>query len=359
MFSFSELEQLHIEITSNCQASCPMCARNYHGGKVNPNLKITDWSLLDFKKIFTEEVLVQVKKIIFCGNFGDPILNNNLLDMCCYIKDSQFTGNIVIHTNGSARNISWWKNLYKSLPTNHTVVFGLDGLSDTHHLYRIGTNFEKIIENARAFISVGGNAEWAFIKFKHNEHQVNDAEKLALELGFKKFSVKASMRFNDNVFPVLDKSGEIIYNIEPATSNTIKFFDKEKIKNFKQIVSQSSISCQSKQRKELYIDHLKTVFPCCYTASAPYLYNLPTEDIYSLKVQAKNEVDNIVQDLGTWDQINLENISIKDLLDSPKWSKVWDYHWVNTKPLVCVKNCGDFPENNSVTSNQFIKKVEL
>jgi succinyl-CoA synthetase alpha subunit len=36
-----------------------MCSRNHHGGQINPLIKITEWSLDDFKTIITQEVLDQ------------------------------------------------------------------------------------------------------------------------------------------------------------------------------------------------------------------------------------------------------------------------------------------------------------
>ena len=51
MYKFKEIRSAHIELTSNCQASCPMCARNHHGGIENPLLKVTDISLELFKEI--------------------------------------------------------------------------------------------------------------------------------------------------------------------------------------------------------------------------------------------------------------------------------------------------------------------
>jgi hypothetical protein len=56
MFNFNQLKQLHLEISNNCQASCPMCTRNIHGGIENPNLKLKDWSLEEYKTIISEEV---------------------------------------------------------------------------------------------------------------------------------------------------------------------------------------------------------------------------------------------------------------------------------------------------------------
>jgi MoaA/NifB/PqqE/SkfB family radical SAM enzyme len=80
MFNFNQLKQLHLEISNNCQASCPMCTRNIHGGIENPNLKLKDWSLEEYKTIISEEVLHQVELIYFCGNYGDPLLNNDLIN---------------------------------------------------------------------------------------------------------------------------------------------------------------------------------------------------------------------------------------------------------------------------------------
>ena len=51
MFNFSDLKTIHIELTTNCQAKCPMCSRNIHSGIENPLLKIVGWTLEDFKTI--------------------------------------------------------------------------------------------------------------------------------------------------------------------------------------------------------------------------------------------------------------------------------------------------------------------
>ena len=88
MFPFKDLKQIHLEITNNCQASCPMCSRNIHGGLPNPLISINEWTLDQFKSIINQEVLDQIDEIYFCGNFGDPLLNNDLLEMCRYVKDN-------------------------------------------------------------------------------------------------------------------------------------------------------------------------------------------------------------------------------------------------------------------------------
>ena len=126
MFSFQELNQVHLEITTRCQASCPMCSRNYHGGLDNPNLKLADWTFNDFQKIFNDELIDQLSGVYFCGNFGDPIINKDLQKMCLYLTDKKHTMSVRIHTNGSAQSINWWNNLPSCLPKDHVVVFGID-----------------------------------------------------------------------------------------------------------------------------------------------------------------------------------------------------------------------------------------
>ena len=55
MFKFSQLKQIHLEITNNCQASCPMCSRNIHGGIDNPLISLASWDLDMFKHIMNKE----------------------------------------------------------------------------------------------------------------------------------------------------------------------------------------------------------------------------------------------------------------------------------------------------------------
>jgi MoaA/NifB/PqqE/SkfB family radical SAM enzyme len=169
-----------------------MCARNHHGGIENPLLKVSDIDLDLFKKSIPETLIKQLYSITLCGNFGDPLLNKDLIPIIEYIAAANADVRLDIHTNGSLRNTQWWENLAKSLTTNSLVQFGIDGMADTHEIYRVGTSFSKIIENAKAFIDAGGKARWNFITFKHNEHQLEEARALSKEMGFESFRAHTS-----------------------------------------------------------------------------------------------------------------------------------------------------------------------
>ena len=355
MFNFKDLKDIHLEITNRCQASCPMCSRNIHGGLENPLIKNNDWTINDFKHIMSSEVLRQITGFYLCGNFGDPIINNDLIEMCQYSTDTNLDLYIRIHTNGGARNKQWWKDLAKALPPSHNVIFAIDGLADTHSLYRVGTDFNKVLENAKAFINAGGIAEWAFIKFKHNEHQQLACEALAKEHGFARFTYKDSARFvATEQFPVYDSDGNTTRYLEPPTGSNISLITQDIIDNYKDIVDASEIDCYVKQTKEIYIDAYKKIMPCCFLASIPYNYAATNDTTKSIRLEIEQQYVNLINDLGN---TNALEISIQDVLDSPAWQSVWNKYWSTEKLITCARTCG--VNKLSKPKDQFIEKVNL
>lgn len=356
MFNFNELKTVHLEISTRCQAACPMCPRNYHGGQENPNLKLADWTYEDFVKIFTPAVLAQLEGIYFCGNFGDPIMNNDLIPMCQYLKNHAPHIDLRIHTNGGARSSVWWHDLREAMPDKHVVIFALDGLEDTHHLYRVGTFYERIVHNAKLFIDAGGVAEWVFIKFKHNEHQVEEAERRSKELGFQRFTVKNTIRFiGENRFSVLDKEGNILYYLEPPTTNQVVLIDKETINNFKQWYEETKVDCYALSKKEIYIDAHKNIFPCCFLASAPYNHNNPQSIVADIRQQILDQYYELVNDLGGLDSLNAVQHGVEQIINSSQWQSVWEPYWNQKKLITCARVCG--VSKLSKPNDQFVKRI--
>jgi MoaA/NifB/PqqE/SkfB family radical SAM enzyme len=357
MFKFTELKQIHLEITNNCQASCPMCTRNIHGGLENPNIKITNWSLDRYKTIITPEVINQVESLYFCGNYGDPLINNDLAEMIQYSVEVKPSIGIRVHTNGSLRNKEWWKQLAYIMPKDHVVVFALDGLEDTHALYRIGTSFSKILENAKAFIDAGGKAEWAYIRFKHNEHQVEEAKQIATNLGFSEFVMKDSSRWLlDSKFPVLDKSGDVSYNLEPSQYSTIKIIDKSIIENYRLIISQTKIKCHALTVKEVYIDSFGHLFPCCWLAMIPYQPDDRELIVHDIRRNILEQYHNLVDSFGGIDNLDATKHSVNDIISSDAYQTVWDFYWNEAKLITCARACGVQPELFSTPGDQFITR---
>lgn len=342
MFKFSQLKSIHIELTNKCQARCPMCARNYHGGLPNPLLKNRDWSYEDFEIIINQEVLDTVEKIYFCGNFGDPMIHDDLIKMCQYIKERNPEIMIGIHTNGAARKEDWWKQLAENMPKKHCVHFAIDGLEDTHHLYRIGTKYENVIRNASSFINAGGQAEWTFIKFKHNEHQIDECKERAKKLGFQKFSLKNSSRFlAEPKYDVLDSAGKITHIIEPSSDTKIKFMPKEIINSYKDIVKEATIECFVQEIKEIYIDAYQVLLPCCWLSSIPHTYYDPHHVNHNVSAEIKSQYDLLISDFGGIDKLDAHR-GIKNIIESQIWQDIWNRKWNEEKMITCARVCGKF-----------------
>ena len=172
---------IHYEITSYCNLKCPLCQRTKLGDKMMPEHLSYD----TIKKTLHDDL----KFVLFCGNLGDPLMHPDC-DKIFNLFDENIS--MQINTNGTIREADWYEQMAKR--KNLVMEFSIDGLEDTNHLYRIGADWNKIIENANAFINAGGIARWSFIFFKHNEHQFEDVKKLAREMKFKMFKTKISQR---------------------------------------------------------------------------------------------------------------------------------------------------------------------
>ena len=345
MIKFSKLKQIHLEISNRCQASCPMCDRNIRGGIDNPLINKSDWTIEEFKNVITPEVIQQVSVIYFCGNFGDPCVNNDLPLMLEYIREHDKDLAVHIHTNGSMRKPEWWASIAKYMNTEWSwIVFSIDGMEDTHHLYRIGTTFQQATDNAKAFIDAGGQAHWAFLRFKHNEHQVEQARQKASELGFAKFALKDTNRFHgDEKYAVWDENKNVTHYLEPASSSTMKFIPREmlNVESVKKWVSEVKIDCQVQKVEEVYVDVFGHLYPCCFLAHSLYSVSDPgNPELTSLKPIVKEQMIELINQLGGINNMDTHKRSIKNIIESREYQTVWYDMWYKGKLWICAKTCG-------------------
>jgi MoaA/NifB/PqqE/SkfB family radical SAM enzyme len=293
-----------------------MCPRRVNGGILNPIMSLNEITLEQFKEWFSDEFINQLDSLFMCGNLGDPIIAEDCLEIFQYLKETNPNIRLSMHTNGSARNIHWWKKLAKY---KVKVTFGIDGLEDTHKLYRISTNWNTIIKNAESFIKAGGEAEWHMLVFKHNEHQIEECRALSHKLEFKKFTTKHTSRFKDNKFHVLDETGKtvnILYPTKLSTSHTVNVLS----------VLPAEIQCKAKKYSQLYISADGGVSPCCWL---DFSWQLPNQD---------NRI-NYMDKIGVYPNLNKQ--SLIDIFNSGFFSKI-ESTWSAVPLMECGKQCGHF-----------------
>jgi MoaA/NifB/PqqE/SkfB family radical SAM enzyme len=276
MYRYEDLREVHVELTTRCNASCPQCPRNLSGGEVNPALPIAELELDDVKRIFPEELLRRLRKIYACGNYGDPMVARDTLAIFEHLRRENAALELGMFTNGSGRTRAFWADLAGVVSY---VRFSIDGLEDTNHLYRRGTQWDRIMESVGAFIGAGGRAEWDFIVFKHNEHQVDLARELASKLGFKRFFVKKTSRFfapprgdarGTAPKEVRDRAGGAAYVIEEPESPLFRnpaVVRLSQVDRFADYQAETEISCKAAAHRRIYLNAEGLVFPCCWTGA--------------------------------------------------------------------------------------------
>src|SRR6056300_95320 len=195
MYRYQDIKTIHLEVTQNCQASCPMCDRNMNGKGINPHINLDELSLLDCVDIFPPEFIKQLDTMYMCGNLGDPIVAKDTLEIFEYFRSHNPNMWLSMNTNAGAKNEEWWRQLAEVFGRMGAVIFSVDGLRDTNHLYRQGVVWDNVERNMRAFIAAGGRARWDFLIFEHNQHQVEEAEALANTWGCERFIKKKTGRF--------------------------------------------------------------------------------------------------------------------------------------------------------------------
>ena len=275
MLKLSEIRSVHIELTTRCNARCPMCMRNYRGVDYNSGYPDAELTLENIQHILTSDILKTIDYVSFNGNLGDFSVAKDGAEIVQYLVAHDIT--VSINTNGSLRTRSWWQKLASP---QVTIGFALDGLADTHAAYRQDTDWHRIIENAQAYIDAGGRAVWRFVPFDHNRHQEAECRKLAEEMGFVGFENIYDGRDSG---PVYTRTGEFSHWLGPVgdpppikdmLQSHITWYDSKTVKIPKDTAA-LNLRCRHKVAREIYLAADGTVYPCCYLGFYPLSMNHP------------------------------------------------------------------------------------
>jgi MoaA/NifB/PqqE/SkfB family radical SAM enzyme len=272
MYSVSEIRHVHLEISSRCNADCPLCPRNFYGYPYNDGYVEHDMSLVEAKKIFSTEFLLNINEIYVNGNFGDAVMNADTVPILAYFRETNPRLKISVSTNAGARGRDFWESLAH---LNVEVLFCIDGLEDTHSLYRQNTLYSTVIRNAGIFIAAGGHATWKMIEFDHNQHQWATAKERSEQMGFQEFRL---VNHGRDQAPVYNKQGILTHIIgSPAQTDFKILFDSRKKDEvlLEDIVPGRTvrpIRCQVQKSQSIYVSSTGDVYPCCFLGFNPRKY---------------------------------------------------------------------------------------
>lgn len=337
MIDYYSIKHVEIEASSYCNAACPLCPRNVFGYPYENGYTPTHLTLTQVKKIFNEPFVKQIKELNFEGNLGDPLMNPELLEIIKFFKELNPSLNITISTNGSLQSEIFWKNLAN---LNVKVSFGIDGLKDTHNLYRRNTDWTKIIRNAKTFIEHNGCAVWKMIQFDHNKHQIEECEKLSKDIGFQNFVLIDHGR---NTGPVFNSNGNLEYVIGnyQGEKNLSKIMNT--IQNGDMFIEDISdtpkqyVNCKSIANEGIYISAIGEVYPCCFMGFNPNTFGNGT-----WHQVVNNQIKNLVK------KNNALEFSLEECIN---WFTVIPNFWKkdsfeNGRLIVCDQHCGKCQKKN-------------
>ena len=306
MLKIGEIESVHIELTTRCNARCPMCMRNYRGSDYNSGYPDAELTIDNIRHIFQPQLLAQLRRVNFNGNLGDFALARDAREIVNFFINAGVA--VDINTNGSLRTPTWWASLAHP---QVRIGWAIDGLADTHGLYRQDTDWNRVVENARAYIGAGGRAVWRFIPFPHNQHQQQQCEQLSRDWGFERF---------ENIYdgrdrgPVYTRSGDFSHDIgepyegtpqqvEPLRESHITWYNAQTVRHERDR-AELNLFCIHQRNREIYLAADGTVYPCCYLGFYPATMHHPGNAELRELVRENNALEYPLEHCLAWfDQV--------------------------------------------------------
>jgi len=333
------IKKVELEITSDCNAACPGCARTLN----KDLLQIQSFTFEDLKRIFPADDYTGVI-FKFCGVLGDPIVNPDCLKMVEWLVYNG--GYCEISTNGGYNTADWWRRLGQlasTYPGRVHIHFCIDGHKETNHIYRVNTKWKIVERNIAAFAETAPDqhATWIYIVFDHNEHEIDVAKQHAEQVGFM-FATRTSMR--NNYYQWIAQVGKKNQKIEKRITTTgtkehskkevvqeidnfIKDYKQDKISNDKKQEMLDSIVCKYIHESEIFIASDLTLWPCCF------LWDSAFKNKEGIK-------DKLNQFDPNWN--NLAYRTIDEILQHKWYKEILAASWEPVHPLHftrCIRTC--------------------
>ncbi|MHA2282346.1 MAG: sugar transferase [Promethearchaeota archaeon] len=205
---------LIVDPTNVCNLRCPLCPT----GTGEIGRKPEMMSFERFKKIIDN--LAPYLYEVNLHNWGEPLLNADLFKMIEYAHSKNIGTNM--STNLNTPRETDIDNLARS--SLEYLIVSLDGTTDdVYKKYRRRGDFNLVMSNLRELVEIRKSLnrktpviEWQFIVMKHNIHQVEDARRIAKEIGVDfvrfipvalPFAAKDKAELKHEWFPKIEGSG--------------------------------------------------------------------------------------------------------------------------------------------------------
>ena len=261
--------KLTIDIGNVCNLKCPLCPT----GRGDKNASRGFMKFEEYKKVIDE--LGSYLTNVELYNWGEPLLNKDLIDMIQYAKERNIP--VCISTNLNILDSGMAKAL---ISTRIDKIFiSCDGASpETYSKYRIGGNFHNVISNTSQLSEAKKKLNNCYTRlillfhvFKHNEHEVEKIKELAKDLGVELRINRMRTDMGKEIFEKVEASIERDKDWIPLNSEHCAF-DLERKKR--------RMTCKYLW-KTAVINWDGAVLPCCAVYGERYAFGNVFEDPFA------------------------------------------------------------------------------
>lgn len=180
--------RLVFDPTNHCNLHCPLCPTGQ--GRMERKRGFMDVD--KFKSIIDENYKYLFEIDLY--NWGEPLLHKDIFRMISYAEQKNIRVNLT-STLIDVTDIMAEEMVNSGLERLFVSLDGAD--QETYSAYRIGGNFDHVIENVKKIIDVKRKKKskypliiWKYLIFRHNENRISSAKKKAKEIGFNQFIIK-------------------------------------------------------------------------------------------------------------------------------------------------------------------------
>jgi radical SAM protein with 4Fe4S-binding SPASM domain len=175
--------KITVESGNVCNLRCPLCPT----GQGDKSAQKGMMPFETFEKLMDQAGRDLITIRLY--NWGEPLLNKDLVRMCELAYQRRVSVKLSSHLNDLTPELA--EGLLRAKVKK--IYISADGATpESYAIYRRGGDFEKVMDNIRMLVAKKAELRatftrviWLFHVFRHNEHEVEIARKLAGELGVK------------------------------------------------------------------------------------------------------------------------------------------------------------------------------
>ena len=287
--------KVNIDIGNICDLRCPLCPT----GRGDKGASRGFMHLEEYKRVIDDIGPYLTNLELY--NWGEPLLNKDLISMIRYAKARGIP--VCISTNLNRLNEKTAEDLIST--RLEKIFISCDAASpETYARYRVGGDFDRVMSNIRLLLDYKKKLKNSYTRivllfhvFRHNEHEIKKAENLAKDLGIE---VRINKMRTDMGKEIFEKDSEAIERDKAWIPEGAEHsaFDVERRRKRKQMI------CKNLWGTAV-INWDGSVLPCCAVYGERYafgnVFDEPFRSIWNNRKyqMARREIRNKLENSHT------------------------------------------------------------